>query len=1374
MKWTALSLIPEAVSFLICTRCLSAGNADLAIEKGLLFYAPFDSGIRGLLVPYGAGIESPCKFQKTVGKVGNAVAVLQRTGIRYPLHTLISREEGSMALWLRVKFEPREAAIRWLIDLGRFAKLYQWKGQDYLTFALYYHHIDERHDYSWQASLEGWQPGQWRHIVITWSWSARRRRLYIDGKLIDERSINRIPNIINTFAVGRDAGVVDELCVYSREIHPEEVTRLYSAGQTGRPAFPFEEIPLARGAIETLPVSSPERPPSFVNWSFDGAEGRSNSVREEVTLHGWCRWQVGKTPYEPPGPQKWLYRKVPNNSRHTESFPVRDRDFQIVPHRKLVPGARCLNRVPQWCEREFALPARWRGRRIVLKLDSLLGSGAVFLNRKLLGSLPEENLGADYDITKRIRWRKPNRLTIFSCGIDGEIMLVSVPTEIEVQDAWLITSCRKKAVTARLEIRTERTIRVRTEIEIFDRDGKLKVKEFRASRNLRPHLTVVTFSSLWSDPKPWSLAQPYPYSYTVAVKDGSGRLLDRALPVRFGSREIWIEDGDFFLNGRPIHFIGHSNVHITSSAEIGDSEYIWYSFRRWKAVGINCITPWQGRGRRPTQHPLFDIADEMGMAVFGLPQLPTGEYTPESPDLRARWEQLYQRYIKRYRQHPSLLCWVFGSGSHTYDFCPAVLDGRFDTTVVPKAKPLLKTWALVQKVDPTRPVFGISNGNIGAVWTSMAYQGFDVDLQERENWPIRWTRKPRKPLMPMEFSLPCHPDWFTRPDRRSHRAQYRPKTSKPIATEYGAMLLGPRVHISEPEEYLRSLAKERRPQLSRAFWDIKLLFADTLKAWRAYGVSFVYHAEVPWFFTGNRPKFPTAASLDPRRRQATPEFLHGSLQAGDELSEFGRRVKSATAPLLFFVGGLDGNFTYKDHAFWSSEKLRKALIIVNDTDNKVRLLGNWTLTDTIGQQFGTETVEVRCKPGRQETERGLIRLRAPVVRKRTDLILKVSIEGVAVPPFQLTVFRKGDEAPPLDYKGFILFDPVSDTRRMLARLGVLLPDLPPKLMGNHRLIVGRRALADSENVQKLIRVDFDQGALNGMRALIFEQSAERWNGEPAGLRLKRLDTRRAFVRSLGHPVLGGLEESDFKYLRGDSDFIPPYPGEFDRMPKRCPKDYNWWSYPVHWWHWGNDNIVATYTLEKPQVGSARALLDCGFDLAETPLLEVSKGEGLIIFCQVDVTDRIPADPVSTTLVRNLLNYLSLPSFRPPAGATLEELHKTFRPTVTFEGYFSRADGIPGVHHGEVFFRERLRLPAFDTSAPTPLFKRVQLKGRSCWLPSFRVSDLRTEWQRAKLARIESALRFLNGERTGEGPQLQNRPELYPPQLELCSRYGSRL
>jgi len=1369
------------------------GQVPTSPLPNLRFYAPLDNHARGVLLPYRAGIAAD-------GVVGKACRVRPPAGLEFPLAPMLSSEQGSVAVWLRIDWAPaKPTEVRCLIDLGRFARLYQWKGQEYLTFALWYHHIDEKHDYSCTAPMHGWQPGQWHHVVLTWSWPERRRALYLDGRLAKSAPIRRRPNVISMFRIGPDVAAADELAVFARPLNAEEAADLFARGRSARPLLEKVDIPPARGAIEQLPDVDAPRPPAFVRWDTDGAAYTSNASVSLITLAGWWRWQRGRSPYEPPQPDRWLYRKAPAQSHFAPAFPVRDREFRIVPESDPRVGVRFLHGLPQWYEREFTPPAHWKSdfSHVVIEFDSVIGAGAVWLNEELVHVFPEINLGAGVDVSDRVVWGKPNRVTVLSKGMVGDVRIRYERPSPRIESAWVDGSWKERVLRVRLVVYSRDKLQVGVVLDAVDRsfpEGAANRRVFTVG----PGRTALDFEMPAGSLEPWSMTRPVLHTMRLALT-APGRKTAYyydTLPFPVGLRDIEVKGGDFLLNGKPLQFIGHSNAHLTTAAELSDPAYIRYSLERWRDAGVNLVTPWVGRQSIPSLHRLLDIADEIGFGVMPVVNLPSGEREAETPERRERWNTLFRQFIERYRQHPSLLGWIVGTSGHVYDFCPAVLDGRF-TPDIPAAAPLRRTWDYIRGVDPTRPVFGLSSGNLGMVWTSMAYLGFDVDLQERENWPLRWSLTRRKPLMPCEFSLPYYRNWFARPRTRVHHAQYRPPKTRSLATEYGAMLLGPKAYAIEPDDYLDSLSTSPgQPARSRAYWEVKKLFADALRAWRAYGLSFVYHAEVPAFFDGAAPRFPSAADADPRRWGATPENLHGSLQARNGFSPFGRRVRDATAPLMAFIGGPDGAFTRKDHAYLAGREVRKALALVNATERDRQFTATWEIvrvgseeaarpsgpmegirndSNATARPSGPQTtLPLRQPPVRQgklrwavpaggrETTRAVIRFRAPDVRRRTDYELRVRVrcdpeadgrrERLSQPPvFRFAVFPpiRAAPVPP----NLHLFDPVGDTKAALDRLGVHIRPMPQRLGPDIRLVVGRHALERPEYRRQLESAGFDQAVLDGLRVLIFEQAVPNWEGTLMGLRFKRIETRRAFVRCPTHPALDGLTESDFEFMKGESNLIPAYPG-----PGPMPKQY-----PVHFWHWGNDNMVATYTVEKPQIGAARAVLDAGFDLAESALLEVARDRGLLLFCQVDVTNRVGRDPVSTRLVRNLLAYITSDAAqRPPAAPPLAELLQRVPPTARFEGFRSEAPDVPGIHDGEVFFREKLRLPAFD--AKPPLFASVRLGDRTVWITSLTGIPLRTPWQEAKRARIEAALRFHNGERTAAGPRVSDGSaarSLYP-------------
>jgi hypothetical protein len=63
-------------------------------------------------------------------------------------------------------------------------------------------------------------------------------------------------------------------------------------------------------------------------------------------------------------------------------------------------------------------------------------------------------------------------------------------------------------------------------------------------------------------------------------------------------------------------------------------------------------------------------------------------------------------------------------------------------------------------------------------------------------------------------------------------------------------------------------------------------------------------------------------------------------------------------------------------------------------------------------------------------------------------------------------------------------------------------------------------------------------------------------------------------------------------------------------------------------------------IEKPPCGDFLPILDGGYSLQYSPLMEYREGKGMVLFCQLDVTGRTENDPAAETLVDNLLRYVS--------------------------------------------------------------------------------------------------------------------------------------
>ncbi|MBM4081681.1 MAG: hypothetical protein FJ278_18400, partial [Planctomycetes bacterium] len=545
-------------------------------------------------------------------------------------------------------------------------------------------------------------------------------------------------------------------------------------------------------------------------------------------------------------------------------------------------------------------------------------------------------------------------------------------------------------------------------------------------------------------------------------------------------------------------------------------------------------------------------------------------------------------------------------------------------------------------------------------------------------------------------------------------------------------------------------------------WTVKsyeksaLLFTrNVYRAWRTYGVNMGFFTEVRGYYSGP-PFVLEPSSADPRRPGLAPDepISLADPFLDEPYTEVGLAAKEALSPLLMYLGGPDGEFTRKDRAFFSGEKVRKAVVVLNDRDRPAAVSGAWQLCDASGKAVLQGTLpETRLQPGELAPARIHVEFETPAVDSRADFTLrlngKADAEGALNDEVRLAVFPR--PAKPALGKGVevFLYDPVGETRAVLERAGVkhtllagTLPDPTTSL-----LVVGRNALkaeAHRAAFAKLLYArmghDFGVNTTNGMRVLVFEQALDNvW-----GLKTEQTRWRRAWPLAPGHPALAGLGPDDLIYLRGDSNLAEPYPPAPPGKAGRVATD--------RFSEWGNDNVVSTYTFLRPQLGAMRALVACGFDQQETPLLEAAAGKGRLMFCQFDVTNRYGLDPVSTRLVHNLLTYMTAaPPPDPSVGQPVDLVREGWEDyplDIKTEKRFFMADKPPGpiswgISAADLYFEGFLDLPVIQAAdGKKSLYAALPGKNRFAHVLNRR--HFPTKWQKMKAQMVRAALEINQG------------------------------
>ena len=232
-----------------------------------------------------------------------------------------------------------------------------------------------------------------------------------------------------------------------------------------------------------------------------------------------------------------------------------------------------------------------------------------------------------------------------------------------------------------------------------------------------------------------------------------------------------------------------------------------------------------------------------------------------------------------------------------------------------------------------------------------------------------------------------------------------------------------------------------------------------------------------------------------------------------------------------------------------------------------------------------------------------------------QLTVKFTPGGTQEDTFLINVLTP-DPAPAAGGK-LAIFDPPGETTRMLGALGVHGDAVQANadLAKYDLLIVGKDALTPEGPGPNLARVS------EGLRVLVFEQHADVLE-QRFGFRVQEYGLREVFRRIPDHPVLAGLDENLLKDWRGDATNMAPRL-KYKQLPYPIinPAITSAGVTVTRPWRCGNRGNVASVLIEKPACGDFMPLVDGGYSLQYSPLMEYREGQGLVIFCQMDVTGR---------------------------------------------------------------------------------------------------------------------------------------------------------
>jgi hypothetical protein len=1030
-------------------------------------------------------------------------------------------------------------------------------------------------------------------------------------------------------------------------------------------------------------------------WGLEKAYRETTPTRERICINGLWRWQPGGSEAAPPPVKGWGYFKVPGSWPGITDYLQKDSQT-LFPH-PTWKDTRLAGLNAGWYEREITIRGAWAGRRIALAVEYLNSYATVFVDGKPAGevrfpggeleltslcrpgfkhvlsmlvvAMPLKGVMLSYNDTASARQVKG---TVPRRGLCGDVFLVGTPPGPRIGDVRVETSVRKGQVT------------FDTALQALTADGSYSVRA-RIVRGGREVTTLrskpVTAATLengrfrftegWKPEQLWDLHTPgNKVSVSLSLLDAEGQVMDTAWDEPFGFREFWIDGRDFYLNGSRIFLSAVPLDNAQVSAAAATYEAARESLERLKSFGINLVYT-HNYGCEPGSHlgfaEVLRAADDVGMLVsFSQPHFGHYDWRGTVPDEHNGYRRHAEFYVKAAQNHPSVVLYSMSHNATGYaeDMNPDMIDGLHDPRdnwASNNSKLAVRAEAIVRRLDPSRIVYHHSSGNLGSMHTMNFYPNF-VPTQELSDWFEHWATKGVKPVFTCEYGAPFTWDWAM------YRGWYKGVRTFGSArvpwefcfAEWNAQFLGDRAfHTSEMENAnLRWEAKQFRAGNLWHRWDypyelgsrgfddrhevIGMYLTDNLRAFRTWGVS----ATSPWehgHFWSLRD------GVDKRRKAFPTDWDHlqrpgFSLDYIDERYErmdlaFERSDWIATAdgqallrnnrPLLTYIGGPGEHFTSKDHNVRAGESVEKAIVLLNNSREAVTCDCSWSFGSTTGRD------QVTVATGRQG--RVPVRFTVPEASApgtyELNATVRLSTGETQRDSFAIHVLPR-PPAPTVATARIALFDPKGETRAMLQALGVSFRsvDANEELSAGDTLIVGKSSLTVDGPAPRIGRVR------DGLKVLVLEQSSEVLE-KRLGFRVEEYGLRQVFPRVAGHPVLTGIAPQHLRDWRGEASLLPPRL-DYEMRPRYGPT-VKWCDIPVtRVWRCGNRGSVASVLIEKPARGDFLPILDGGFSLQFSPLLEYREGQGMLLFCQLDLTGRSESDPAAELLMSNLFRYVS--------------------------------------------------------------------------------------------------------------------------------------